>query len=300
MAELKWSRNYQLLVQTATGDTITVNSVKTPLTVEFDITRNFLTSANVAQIKILNLSPTHRNLIRKDVTDYGSYRLVNLFAGYGSNIPNLPLLFAGSVTSCYSAREGQNFVTTIECLDGGFAFVNGSVSQNFPANTPWSDVVTTLISEGLPNVATGYIGSLPGSLVKGNSFTGNTMDILREITGGAIFIDRNLANVLSNAEYIADASTASVTLINSQSGLLGTPIRQQYLLTFDMILEPRLIIGQRVFLESMTDQNFNGYYKVSSVKHRGIISPVVSGEAITSVQLVSPSTLIPVQRFTTK
>jgi molybdate-binding protein len=52
-----------------------------------------------------------------------------------------------------------------------------------------------------------------------------------------------------------------------------------------MIFEPRVICGQFVTLESSTDASFNGDYKITSVKHRGVISPVVSGDAITTLGL---------------
>jgi hypothetical protein len=52
-----------------------------------------------------------------------------------------------------------------------------------------------------------------------------------------------------------------------------------------MIFEPRFLIGQALALESFTEKNFNGVYKVIGVKHKGVISDSVCGNAITSVTL---------------
>jgi hypothetical protein len=275
----KFGRRYQLQVGTESGSTLTV---ELPFTIEFDITRNTLTSANVCQVRIYNLSQRNRNQLRRNVTDYGDYRPITLKAGYGDN---LATIFTGNVTQAWSVREGVNFITQIECFDGGFAFVNGKTNAQFPANTSQRDVIRTLASS-LPYVKLGAIGDYPGSLSRGNSYSGNTTDILRELTGGGFFIDNGKANALNTDEYIETVSPPLV--INSKSGLLGTPVLEKSIVRFDMLFEPSLNVGYRIKLESLTevnfnaDSNFNGIYKVTSVKHRGMISEAVCGSVITT------------------
>jgi hypothetical protein len=273
---VKFLRNYSLLVQTQSGDTL---SVEPPFTVEFDITRNTLTSQNVCSIRIYNLKDTNRNAIRKNIMDYDDYRAVELRAGYNQN---LPVIFSGNITQCYSVREGTNFITAIECFDAGYAFENAETNQVFPANFNQIDILKSL-AQSLPNVSLGAIGSFPGVLSRGASLNGATTDLLREITGGAFFIDNGKVYFLGDNECLE----GEMQVINSQSGLLGTPTLEQTVLNFDMIFEPRLIVGQVIKLESITGANFNGLYKVISVKHRGTISPAVCGDAITSVGLWS-------------
>lgn len=247
-----------------------------PFTVEFDITRNTLTSANVCQIRIYNLSPKNRNLIRKNVNDYNIFRLITLKAGYGSN---MPVIFTGNITQAWSVREGVNFITQIECFDGGFAFANSLSNVVFPANTAQNTVIKTL-TEDLDHVSVGAIGSYPGQLSRGNSYSGSTTGLLAQITGGGFFIDNGRANVLGTNECLLDIGGTKV--INAKLGLLGTPVLERTIVHFDMIFEPSLFPAQRIFLESATDVNFNGDYKVTAVKHRGMISAAVCGEAITT------------------
>jgi hypothetical protein len=288
-SQVKFGRNYSLQVGVlasnnnlvgpapATASVGQLLTVQPPFTIEFDITRNLLSSANVSSIRVFNLSEVHRNLLRKDVSDYGSFRSIVLTAGYGQN---LPVIFSGNVTQAWSVREGVNFITQLESFDGGFAFANGVTANEFPANTSQEVIISTLLNN-LPGVAPGVIGSYPGSISRGNTFNGPTVDLLRDLTGGGFFIDNGKAHCLNDSECL----TGELTLINASSGLLGTPVREQTILHFDMIFEPRLQIGQLVQLESMTDSNFNGQYKVISVKHRGMISEAVCGDAITSVGL---------------
>jgi hypothetical protein len=269
----KFGRNYELYIQTQAGDVLVV---KLPFTIEFDITRNTLTSANVCQIRIYNLSLINRNQIRFNVSNYGQFRSVLLRAGYGTN---LATIFSGNISQAWSVREGVNFITQIECYDGGFAFVNGVTNQQFPAGVPQETVIRSLASS-LPNVKMGAIGSYPGVLSRGNTYSGNTANILSELTGGGFFVDNGKANALGTNEYIADVG--SIGIINSKSGLLGTPVLEQTIVRFDMLFEPSLNAGQKIFLDSLTESNFNGQYKVTAVKHRGMISGSVAGSVITT------------------
>ena len=271
----KFGRAYTLQVGTANGQTITI---QLPFTVEFDITRNTLTSANVCSIRIYNLSANHRNQIRFNIMDTGDYRPVTLQAGYGQN---LATIFNGSITQAWSVREGTNFITTIESFDGGYAFNNGLTNTTFPSGTSQTTIIKTLAGS-LPNVAVGSVGNYPGSIGRGNAVSGNTMDILRDLTGGGVFIDNGKVNCLGDSECLP---ANGIAVIDSSSGLLGTPIREQTILNFDMLFEPRLVVGQQIQLNSSTGANFNGFYKVISVKHRGMISGAVCGDAITTVGL---------------
>jgi hypothetical protein len=270
----KWGRNYKLLVGTIDGDTV---QIEPPFTLQFDITRNTLTSANVCQLRIYNLSQPVRNKIRYNISEYTKYMPVKLYAGYGDNIP---IIFQGNITQAWSVRERTNMVTQIECFDGGYAFVNATADRlpPFPAGTTQKSIVADL-AETLPHVTKGSIGEMDGVLLRKNSFSGATLPILSELTGGRSFIDNEKFNVLASNEYI---DTGSTLLINSDSGLLGTPVQELTIVRFDMIFEPMLAPGIRIKLQSETEQNLNGFYKVTAVKHRGIISSAVSGELTTT------------------
>lgn len=286
--ETKFGRSYSLRVATKSGETITT---ELPLTVEFDITRNTFSSTNIASFRIYNLSPNHRNQIRKDPNDLDDLRPLLFQAGYTPL--NLPIAFQGTMTQAWSVREGTNFITQIECFDGGFAFLNGLTQLSYAEGTPQRSIMESMISN-LPNVALGAIGNLPvpnasgGSTnwsdtvtTKGGAYSGNPANILAELSGGNFFVDNGKAYILGNNEVIPGI----LNTIDASTGLLNTPIRENLILTFDMLFEPRLLIGQLVNLVSDTADNFSGNYKVVSLKHRGTISGAVCGEAVTSVGL---------------
>lgn len=270
----KYNRKYQLAIQTQDGSTLVIEP---PFTMEFDITRNILTSANVCQIRVLNLNKRNRNQIRFDISNYGELRGIVLKAGYGEN---LPIIFAGNISQAWSVREGTNFVSQIECFDGGYALANGTYNQEFIAGTPQMTVINSMV-ESLPGVTPGVVRNVSGEIQRGNAYSGNTADLLNQLVPNQFFIDNQKANILGDSECIQ----GDIANISSDAGLLGTPIREQAIIHFDMVFEPRLKIGQLLNLSSVTDDSFNGSYKVISIKHRGIISEVVSGDAVTSVGL---------------
>ena len=277
----KLHRNYILKVESIAGTMITITP---PFTIEFDITRNVLSSSNICSIRIYNLSKTRQGEIRKDITNYTQFRKVELFAGYGQNMPKI---FSGNITQAWSVREGNNMISQIECFDGGFAYNNAKSDSVVPiANTKKVDVYKALI-QTLPNVTVGKIGSYTGSIGRGQAFPGSTISNLQNELGNNFFIDNGVANILNVNECLE----GKIKTINSSVGLLGTPIREQYYINFDMIFEPNVICGQKISLESSTQANFNGDYKIIAIKHRGMISDSVSGEAITSLKLMRSNNL---------
>lgn len=286
----KLGRNFLLIVQSddANGTLVTI---KPPFTVEFDITRSQFSSANVATIRIYNLGKNTRAQIRKDRFDGGNLKQVIFQAGYGTS---LSTLLNGNVTQAWSVREGNNFITTIQAFEAGFAYVNAIVNQQFPSGTPQSTIITSVVdSLKQYNVSPGAIGSFPGSTSRGTSLVGSATSQLAMLTGGGFFIDAGKAHCLNDNEALDN----EVIQVNAMTGLLGTPVREETYFNFDMLFEPRLVIGALIQLKTTTGEDFNGICRVNSLHHRGVISPVVSGEALTSVGSLA-GTFTPIKSVT--
>lgn len=297
----KFGRNY-LLTISGSIPTITIGL---PFTIEFDITRNTLTSANVCQIRVYNLSPNTRNYLLKNVTSGWGYPFiyVTLAAGYGDNFP---VIFSGNVSQGWSVRQGNNMITQLECYDAGYAFVTGQTSLTVPKGTPYRVVIANLISSlpngALPNIKVGAIGDYPGVAPKQTTYSGNAVEILNQITGNGFFIDKGIGNALGDNEYL---NAVPVFTVDSSTGLLGTPVLEQNIVRFEMVFEPSLNVGAGCNLQSVpasqfnsgSDPNFNGFYKITAVKHRGMISSTVCGDAITTGEFFSLQTQTAVANF---
>lgn len=306
----KFNRNYQLFIAPISNDNVSDESVSAqilrgglqrglieidpPLTIDFDIVRSAYASSNTANIRVYNLGQNTRSQIRKDDWTYGINRPVILYAGYREN---LVTVFNGNLQHAFSLREGNNFITTIEAFDGGFAFENAQSS--FQYNGAVAGVQTDQVSilgrllQDLPGVSPGII-SPTFSLLKdiGGNCSGRTVDLIREITGGgtSFFIDNGKAYCLRDYECLP----GQILIIDVQSGLLNTPMREPSKITIELLFEPSVYIGQLIYLQSSTDDNFSGQYKILSIHHRGMISESVCGSATTTLELQSGKSLVQV------
>jgi hypothetical protein len=273
----KFQRNYRLRVQVDKNNFIEITP---PYSINFNIERNIFASANTAKIKIYNLNENARNQIYKDIYDTTTYKLVELYAGYGKDKSLLPLIFKGNIKLAYSEHINTENETNIEGYDGGFEYINSRTANSFAAGTPQNDVIAALI-KNMPTINIGAIGNFTDASVRGGAFNGSTTDLLNQITGGNFFIDNEKAYCLKENEVIA----GGIAVINDSSGLLGTPRREMTYIQIRILFEPRFLVGQMVELKAETDKRFNGEYKVVGFRYNAVISDAVSGQAVTELSL---------------
>ena len=273
---IKWTRNYILSIQVEGGWI----DITMPFTLTFSISRNTLAQANTGRFTILNLSEDTRRKIYKDKYKTNIYKGIELRAGYGDTKETLPLIFKGNIKQAYSQRNGVNYETEIEAYDAGFAYVNGNTSRAFAEGTSDKQILETLIKD-LPNISVGKIGSFGDKLPRGNSMQGQTIELIKNVAKSNFFVDNEKAYCLQENECYK----GNIQKITSDSGLLGSPLREETLLTFSIMFEPRLQLGQYIELESQTEKLFNGQYKVIGVEHQGTISDAQSGKCTTKVSL---------------
>lgn len=272
---MKFDRKYTLSIEVAGGQNVTL---ELPLSVEFTIERNSLASANTATFRIFNLGEKTRNLIYFDRYNITEFRAIQFRAGYKDFAP---LIFNGTVRQAYSYRTGVDMITEIEAYDGGFPMVNGFTSMTIGSGNTAAQVLRSLAAS-LPGItASPIIGTFNTINSRGEVLFGPTWDLINQKSNGLATIDNGQVKALQNNEVIE----GEIPLIDSSTGLLGSPRRSDALLEFDLLFEPRLTVGQVLDLKSTTNPIFNGRYKVMGFSHRGIISPAVAGDAVTSVSL---------------
>jgi hypothetical protein len=288
----KFGRIYQLDIQTASG---AILPVQLPFTVEFDVSRQIMSDSNTATIRVYNLSQDHRSQIRKNIQDFLSLRTISFRAGYGTK---LSMAFTGNIQQAFSVREGVDFISQIEAYDWGFAFVNSEYSRSFGPGFTQEQIIADMVTQTQANV---QALALPGTSInfslgaigqgydvptrRANSYDGNSADLIRQLTGSSFFVDNGVANVLGVNECLP---AEDITVIDASAGLLNTPVLEDSILHFEMLFEPRLVIGQAIQLISETEPELSGQYKVVSINHKGLISDAVCGDAVTSVGLFAP------------
>lgn len=280
----KFQRKFSLYVQI--NDTLNESEmefieISDPFTVQFNINRNIMSSLNTMQMQVFNLSRKTRSLIFKDRFSR-IYRRIVFRAGYN----RLSVCFQGDIFSAFSERRGTDIITMIEARDGGFSNQTDQTSKTYAKGMTKSDLIKTLVSS-IKTLNEGTISSDDTKSKRAVVIDGSTVQVLKQQSEGGLFIDLEKINVLKNNEVL----NGRIPLINSSTGLLGTPKRQDSYITVDSMFEPDINIGQAVEVESTIQKEFNGQYKVIGVQHSGTISQSSAGHLKSTFSLLLPDQL---------
>lgn len=262
-----------------------VITVKYPTTIRIQIQLGALGGANSAAIQFINLDTSVQALLWRDMFNNGTKQIeMSLYAGYQNT---MPLIFKGSVISCtsYRASGSVDTITSIEAFEGGNIYQYGFINATVAKNTKFKDVLSYML-EGDENVKLGAVSPEIADLKRDTTFIGQVMDLLnRNYSGYNTFIEKGKFHILADDELLE----GDLLVITEESGLLGSPRRSNIFTEVDMLFEPQLRIGQGVSLISKNplfqQKGFNQAYKVSNIRHYGVISPRESGKLLTTVTL---------------
>lgn len=274
---IKFGRNFRLTIDM--NDKQGVIIIQPPFTIEFSIARNVSPAANTMSLRIYNLSLLTRNRIRQDVYSIPfPPNTVRLDAGYDS----IFTIFQGQIMQADSNREGVDVVTTIIGMDGGFDMRNTQSSFSFPAGLSTADLIKVLCGD-FKSVQVGAIGNISpdtGIFNRPVVVNGNTYQELQKLFPRP-FIDKGKIFFLENNEVLI----GQIPIIDSSTGLLETPRRENSFLNIRTMFEPRVTVGQVLQLNSTVEPTYSGQYKVIGVNHQGIISAAVGGNLESSFNL---------------
>ncbi len=265
-------------------------TITLPFSCEFTVECRTLAQSSTATIRIYNLSqPTRDRLYKDPYWQTTTRRYLEFYGGYLGESKDegfMPRIFYGMLLSCVSWRDGVNSITEFQATSMVWESPNADTN------------LTIAAGENAKNVLRKLNARMPGispQPVIGESFVrhtyptpfvlqGKVWQAIRQVSNGLAVIQNNTLVALNDDEVIQ----SSIPLINSSSGIIGTPKRGQYGVDLVMIFEPRLVLSQLVQLESSFNRNLNGTYKVFGYKHGGTISPRVAGNLQTELTLSRP------------
>lgn len=269
----------------------TVVTIQNPITLNLHIDIRIAgNQPNMGIFQFYNLSSDVQATLWKDYFTTTKRIHMTLEAGYGYPDTQkgnfyMTTIFSGEVQLCTSHKDSGSteWLTEVQAWEGGHLYRNGYINETFAQGTKFADFLR-YVTEGDKNTKVGYITDGIRPLPRNKTFIGQTMDILgREYGGYEVFIDKGKLNVLGDNEVIP----GDLIVITDKSGLLGTPKRSQTWLELEMLFEPQLQIGQAVELLSDLIPQYNGVYKVTALRHDGVISERSSGRLITYVTMTN-------------
>jgi hypothetical protein len=274
----KLGRQYRLTIQSVDENDNPIDEaivITNPITLRFMVNRTLFADINSMDVELYNLAPDTYNKLFFDFFNT-KRRTIILEAGYKGQ--ELSIIFIGDVWNCYTSRQGSDIITKIHALT---ALKSLQVQSDATlANISRNKILTYAASDMALDIEI-YSGE-DTKFSRPVSISGNSMKIIKKYTDENAYIDNNKIIVLENQ----DAIKGEVPLINDESGLLGVPRHEDALLSVDIILEPRIVIGQIIEIKSRIMSEFDGQYKVYGIKHEGIISDAVSGSATTTLEML--------------
>jgi hypothetical protein len=242
--QLQYLRSCTLLVSNNQGQALDLSNFR----IKFSVKRSNAMTPNVADIKVFNLSQQTQLQIQKEFT-----RVV-LQAGYEGNAG---VIFAGSIKQTIIGRESATD-TFIEIIagDGDLAYNFAVVSQSLAkGSTPQTQVNAAVAAMAPMGTTAGGNTVVPATQVlpRGKVMFGNARTYLRNVAQS-----QNQNWSIQNEKVVFVPQDAylpgTVVVLNSQTGMVGTPQQTLQGVNVKALLNPQIQIATRVQLDNATIQ----------------------------------------------
>jgi len=272
---MKFGRYYEIRIKTPDGFLITI---KPPVTFVMEVQRDMRAAVNNASLTIYNLAPNTRNHIYKDLYTFTQRWQMSIVAGYGET--ELYEIFRGNIEEAYSLKQGPDWVTTIKAYDGSYQIKAGFANETIAKGVDLAGQIERVVHT-MPEMLMGVLGAPAkgAAAPRGQVLTGNSYDVIQDLTGNHAFIDGETLYVLGDDEVLSGDA-----FILQGENSFTTPKRRDTYLETDTLFSPEIRIGHYCELRS-SDPRYDGQYQVFGIKHAATFGESLSGDAITTVSL---------------
>ena len=232
----------------------TVKQIK-DLRVGFSFKKTNKSTVNSGEIYVYNLNSNTRGLIATK-----NSRVV-LYAGYESNSE---VIFSGNITKVSNKRHDVDLITTIEVRDGDNSYRTSKFVKSYAPNVSTSYIIEDLITES--KLARGNVSGIPETkYINGYSFTGLFRDCMDEICQKND-LEWSIQNEAIQISAREGFNLDSIISLSAESGLIESPSKTKNGIEFKSLLQPRLIPGKRVAIQS---KEINDIFTIKTVTQEG-------------------------------
>lgn len=233
------------------------------LRVVFDIDKNMYSTPNKGKIQVYNLTLTQRQgiSIASPTTGGPQGDVLRLDAGYENLVENL---YLGDIARAKSERKGSDIITTFECGDFEKQLVYAHFEKSYPPGTSISQIIDDC-AKAL-RVAKGTVLGVPTTKYNsGVSFSGSVKTTLDKVLAFQALewnVQNNQLNIIPTTAHLG----TEAILISKTTGMIGVPSQGEEFVQFTSLLNPRLLPGSLVVLETQT---VNGPFKIRRAHFEG-------------------------------
>lgn len=236
--QLQYIRRCNLLVAGAGKDGLDLSGLR----IVFKIKKSDAQTPNTAEIRVYNLAEETAKQIQKEFT-----RVV-LQAGYESNYG---VIFDGNIKQVRMGREnGTDTYIDIAAGDGDDAYNYAIVNTTLAAGAKQSDQINAAAgSMASKGVSKGFVGETGATaLPRGKVMYGMARDYLRqsaEASGTTWSVQDGKLQVVDRTAVLPNEAV----VLNSKTGLIGTPEQTNDGIKAKCLLNPLLKIAVRVKID---------------------------------------------------
>lgn len=267
----QYLRSYDLTIIPINKDTIVIEKLR----IKFDITKTLLSIPNLCKIELFNPNDTTLSALQDKDTK------IILNAGYEDN---KSLLFKGEIRNVFQVRQDVDRIVTIYAGDGERdwrnSFFNKTYSENVNIKTIIQDIFNSFkdtsigIVDGLPDI----VDKLRGQTLSGSSK--ELLDMYASEYGFEWSIQDGEITVSSEDKFLEENE---VILINSATGMIGSPTVTEIGADVNTLLNPKLLpnFGFKIesvnavlqlgnlFFRDIKRTTAEGVYKIQEVNFKG-------------------------------
>jgi len=236
---LQYLRRFNLILADDKGDGLDFSGLKCL----FSIRKADVQTPNSAEIRVYNVIPETVEKIKEE------FARVVLQAGYESNFG---VIFDGNIKQTRTGVEnGTDTYIDIQAGDGDTAYNFAVVNTTLQAGSTQNDQlrIGSISMEQTGGVAVGSIADVGGpSLPRGKTMYGPARDYLRQSarsTEATWSVQDGKLQVVKQSDFLP----GQAVVLNSKTGLIGTPEQTEGGITGRCLLNPKLRVGTRVKID---------------------------------------------------
>jgi hypothetical protein len=195
----------------------------------------------------------------------------------GDDDTGLSELFRGTVTSVIDNFNDQDRKTKIQVEDGKVNVQNANTIRTYAAGTPRKTIITEVCQD--LQMPLGDISGITGTIRRGTSIYGNTMDTLKNLVkrfDAEVSIQDGYVEILPKTLRQA----TEVSFLSAESGLVGTvnalvkdtsstankSSAESSSVSFECLLDTSIKPNATVYVQ---DGNYDGAFKINTVISTG-------------------------------
>lgn len=276
MIQLQTDRRYELIVgDYQTGDGVKIDGLQ----LRFDVAKSSdnKRTSNSATVEVTNLSRDTLGILETEFLE------CTLALGYRDT--GIQTILTGNVVETRTVQQGNDRVTQM-ILGEGYTALNHQRLKSLVAPGKTVEDVVEEIRTQMPGVVRGaYVGTnLTNRVLYGYPLNGSPRDMLTRLTRENRLEWRvdNGALYISEENGLISRSTSEAVLISSSTGLIGIPYyasggkeklqtdsRRRTGIQFKALLNPSVMPGRLIRLESEVVPQLNGFYRVNDIRYYG-------------------------------